>query len=201
MDSEVIDWSVATRPLPGETESGDDAVVALLPDGALVAAVDGLGHGPAAASATAQATVLLEKHAHEPLVLLVERCHHALRTTRGVAMSVARLCVSDNTMTWVGVGNVEGRLVRRHNGHRPHEALVALGGAAGFRVQPLRARTVGIQPGDALVFATDGIESSFADSLDAIDTAKQTATEILRRHAKPTDDALVVVARYLGASS
>jgi hypothetical protein len=201
MGSEVIDWSVATRPLAGESESGDDAVVALVPDGALVAAVDGLGHGPAAARATAQATELLERHAHEPLVSLVERCHQALMTTRGVAMSVARFRVSDDTMTWVGVGNVAGRLIRQRNGHHSNEELVALGGAAGFRVQPLRARTVRVQHGDALVFATDGIDSSFADALDAVDTAELTASEILRRYSKPTDDALVIVARYVGASS
>jgi negative regulator of sigma-B (phosphoserine phosphatase) len=197
MDTEVIDWSVATRPLAGETESGDDAVVALLADGALVAAVDGLGHGSAAAEATAKATELIEQHADEPLVSLVERCHQALRTTRGVAMSLARFSAGDDTMTWVGVGNVEGRLVRQHNGH---ETLIARVGAAGYELQPLHARTVGVQTGDTLVFATDGIDSSFADSLGAIDTAEQTAREILRRHAKPSDDALVVVARYLGAT-
>jgi|ERR671934_1021285 hypothetical protein len=201
MADDVLDWSVAVRALAGETESGDDAVVTALPDGALVAAVDGLGHGPEAARATARATELLQLYANEPLASLVERCHEELKATRGVSMSVARFSVRDDTMTWVGVGNVEGRLVRRNNRQRSDEALVSLGGAAGFRVHPLRARTVGIQRGDALVFATDGIESSFADSLDSIDTAEQTASEILRRHAKPTDDALVVVARYLGASS
>jgi phosphoserine phosphatase RsbX len=199
MGDEFLEWSVAARPLAGETESGDDALVALLPDGALVAAVDGLGHGPAAARATARATEVLESHAHEPPVALVERCHDALKATRGVSLSVARFSVRDDTMTWVGVGNVEGRLVRRRNGQSSQEELIILGGAAGFRVRPLRARTLELEPGDALVFATDGIDPSFADALDTPATAEEMAGDILRRHAKPTDDALVVVARYLGA--
>jgi phosphoserine phosphatase RsbX len=196
----MLDWSVATRPLSGETACGDDAVVALLPDGALVAAVDGLGHGTAAARAAARAVDLLRKHANEPLVSLLKRCHEELRTTRGAAMSVARFCTGDNTMTWAGVGNVEGRLVRQSNAHPSNEALIVLGGAAGVQLQRLRTATLGVQPGDTLVFATDGIDPRFADSLRPNASADKTARTILRAHAKANDDALVVVARYLGAS-
>jgi negative regulator of sigma-B (phosphoserine phosphatase) len=198
---EVLDWSVAAKPFPGEIDSGDDAVVAPLPDGALVAAVDGLGHGAAAAHAAARAVELLRTHATEPLVLLVNRCHEALKGTRGAAMSVARFCVRDDTMTWLGVGNVEGRLVRGRNGHPSNETLIVPGGAAGFQLQRLRTETHDVQPGDTLVLATDGIDFRFADSLDVIGSADEIATGILREHARPNDDALVLVARYLGPVS
>jgi len=197
----VLDWSVAAQPLAGEAESGDAAVVASLPDGALVAAVDGLGHGPAAARAAKVATEFLRNHANEPLVSLIKRCHEALRTTRGVALSAARFCVRDDTMSWVGIGNVEGRLVRRRRAHPSNETLIVFRGAAGIHLQRVHAATLGVLPGDALVFATDGIDARFGDALTMGRSAEEMAREILQGHAKPNDDALVVVARYLGKVS
>ena len=47
----MIEWGVASRALPGETRSGDLHVVESFAGGALVAAVDGLGHGEEAADA------------------------------------------------------------------------------------------------------------------------------------------------------
>jgi hypothetical protein len=41
-----IEWAVAELLLPGQTESGDRYLVTPTPDGALVAAVDGLGTVP-----------------------------------------------------------------------------------------------------------------------------------------------------------
>ena len=197
----VLDWSVAARPLAGEAESGDAAVVANLPDGALVAAVDGLGHGTAAARAATVAVELLRKHANAPLVSLIKQCHEALRTTRGVAVSAARFCVRDDTISWVGIGNVEGRLVRWRGAHPSNETLIVFGGAAGVHLQRVHAETHGVQPGDALVFATDGIDACFGDALTTGGSAEEMAREILQRHARPNDDALVVVARYLGGAS
>ena len=50
-----VEWGVATRCRRGEATSGDLAVVHLLPEGALVAAIDGLGHGSEAARAARKA--------------------------------------------------------------------------------------------------------------------------------------------------
>jgi negative regulator of sigma-B (phosphoserine phosphatase) len=194
----VLEWSVATRPLADEADSGDDALVEFLPDGAFVAAVDALGHGSAAAHAATEATEVLRKHASEPLVPLVRRCHEALRTTRGVALSAARFCVTDDSMTWVGLGNVEGRLVRGKPARPATETLLVFGGAAGVQLRRLDAVTHGVEPGDALVFVTDGIDPAFTDSLYADGSAEDLATNILQAHAKSSDDALVLVARYLG---
>src|SRR5919201_1803066 len=85
----LIDWGAATLALPGQAESGDRHLVQPFPNGALVAAVDGLGHGPAAAAAAQIAIDILEEHAHEPLIALVRRCHEGLLNTRGVVMSLA----------------------------------------------------------------------------------------------------------------
>jgi len=52
--------------------------------------------------------------------------------------------------------------------------------------------------GDALVFATDGIRSDFANGLSLTQPPQQVADQILARHAKKTDDALALVALFLG---
>jgi phosphoserine phosphatase RsbX len=201
VDSAILDWSIASRPLAGETDSGDQAVVEVLPNGALVAAVDGLGHGVHAAHAASRAIELVRDDPDEPPVALVNRCHEALRNTRGVAMSLARFSVPDHTVTWLGVGNIEGKLVRGADAQGLGETLVTFRGAAGVQLQTLRARTVGIRRGDALVLATDGIDPRFADALEPGGSAEEMADGILRDYARTNDDALVVVARYLGADS
>jgi hypothetical protein len=198
--SSLLECSVASRPRPGEEASGDEAVVAWLPDGALVAAVDGLGHGSAAAEAAGSAADALRRYAAEPLAALIQRCHAALRTTRGVAMSVARFGFEDETLTWAGVGNVEGRLLRPNPGRAVTEALIAARGAVGVQQLPrLRTARLHLERGAMLLFATDGVDPAFADTVPAVGDADEIAKRILREHAKASDDALVVVARYRGS--
>ena len=107
-----IEWGAATFTLRGQTESGDRFVVAPSEFGVLVAAIDGLGHGDEAALAAQLAVDVLEQDPNEPMITLVERCHKRLRSTRGVVMSLASFDTSNESMTWLGVGNVEGRFVR-----------------------------------------------------------------------------------------
>ena len=197
--SSLLEYGVASQPRAGETASGDEAVVAWLRDGALVAAVDGLGHGSAAADAAASAAELLRRYATEPLVSLIQHCHAGLRATRGVAMSVARFTFEDDTLIWAGVGNVEGRFVRPNLAHRVSEPLIAARGAVGVRLLPgLRTVSLDLERDAILVFATDGIDPAFADSVPLLGDVDEIANGILREHARATDDALVVVARYRG---
>jgi hypothetical protein len=58
--------------------------------------------------------------------------------------------------------------------------------------------TVPLVPGDTLAFATDGIRSGFDEELNARETPKENVARILARYSTGNDDALVVVARYLG---
>jgi hypothetical protein len=49
-----------------------------------------------------------------------------------------------------------------------------------------------------LVLATDGIRSDYAEGLAVGESPQKAADRILAQYHKPTDDALVLVARYLG---
>ena len=195
----LIDWGVATLTLPGERESGDLHLVKPVRAGVLVSVVDGLGHGAEAAAAARAAVAALNRHAQESVLPLLQRCHQALAGTRGVVVSVALFDRADGSMTWLGVGNVEGVLLYADSGRRRgRERLVTRGGIVGSELPPLRAEVLAVAPGDTLILATDGIRSGFADDLAIDGPPQQLADQILARSGKGTDDALVLVARYLG---
>jgi hypothetical protein len=195
----LLEWGWAGAALEGEGESGDVHVVADFAEGVLVGAIDGLGHGIEAAAAAREAARVLAAHAGEPLASLVERCHEALRGTRGAVMSLASFDAR-GSMTWAGVGNVDAILLR--GGAAPgrrREALTARGGIVGYHLPSLHPSTLPVSSGDLLVLATDGVHDGFVDDLPLRGAARALAEEILARHARGSDDALVVVARYLGA--
>src|SRR5881396_3494806 len=127
-------------------------------DGPLAAVMDGLGHGPEAASAARQAAGILEASAGEPVIALVQRCHDGLRRTRGVVMSLASFTARDSSMAWIGVGNVETVLLRADpSASRRREAISRRGGVVGYQLPPLRATALPVSRGDTLIMATDGI--------------------------------------------
>ncbi len=199
---EAVEWGVATRCRRGEVTSGDLGVVTLLPEGALVAGIDGLGHGSEAARAARHAAEVVRGSQTHDLVVLVQRCHVALRGTRGAAISLAFVSTSESAMTWLGVGNVEGRVLSGDRSVTRPKGSLALGrGVPGHELPAVRPATVEVRPGDVLVLATDGIESTFADELDISGSTQTISERILANHWKRPDDALVVTVRYLGARS
>ena len=159
----LLEWGVAELVLPGQTESGDRYLVTPTLDGWLVAVVDGLGHGAEAAEAAKTAVRSLERHGLAPIIPLITACHRSLAGTRGVVMSVAVFDARAETMTWVGVGNVEGVLLRAQVTVSPRrESLLMRGGVVGGHLPALGARIIPVMRGDALIFATDGVRSDFA---------------------------------------
>jgi serine/threonine protein phosphatase PrpC len=197
----LLHWGVATLALEGQTESGDLHLVRTVKDGALIAVVDGLGHGEEAAVAARLAVTTLEQYVEEPPLSLLQRCHVALKGSRGVVMSLARFDAPHGTMTWLGVGNVEGVLHHADWSERSARAsLITRGGIVGSEVPAVQAAVIPVGAGDTLVFATDGIGGGFLADVSARDEPQRLADQILARHGKGTDDALVLVARYLGRS-
>lgn len=197
--SGVLEWAVAEAAFPNERESGDRYVVQPCAHGILVAVVDGMGHGAEAAAAAKVAVATLEAHAFESPVALMLRCHDRLKETRGAVMTLAFVHRRDRTLTWLGVGNVEAVLL--HEGSevaaRPDWALLR-NGVIGYRLPALRAEQLPLKRRDTLVIVTDGIDPNFDDGLDLSDAPQRMADGILARHHPGNDDALVLVARYLG---
>lgn len=195
----MLDWGVAWRAVAGEAECGDMHLVCPHPNGVLVAVVDGLGHGEHAATAASAAVGLLSRAAHEPLGVLLNRCHDGLRATRGVVMSVASFDATGATMAWMGIGNVSGVLAgAAGGGGNGARALITHGGVVGHNLPPVRPSVHSVERGHTLVLATDGIGEAYAEGLPPFDDDPQRVAErILAQHGKDDDDALVLVARCL----
>jgi len=195
----LIEYAVAAVPAPGETESGDLHAVIPTQRGALVAVIDGSGHGAEAASAARLAVATLEAHPNEGVIQLLQRCHERLRGTRGAVMSLVSLDGIENTITWLGVGNIEGVLLRQGSSlSASAETIFLRPGVVGYRLPPLQAVITPVAPGDLLILTTDGIQSNFVRKFATEDQPGKIAEYISSNCNKGYDDGLVLVARYLG---
>lgn len=190
-----LDWGVAVRPLPGEQECGDNHFVAETTTGWLLAVADGLGHGPEAAVASRTFIEVLQRHPDEPPVELIRLGHEALKTTRGSAATVVVIDRARCLLSWTGVGNVEG-VIRHIQSATPTEYITMRGGIVGYRIPVLQPTFLRLQDGDILALATDGIDGDFVRAIGCQHAPGKLAGYILDRYAKPTDDALVLVARW-----
>jgi phosphoserine phosphatase RsbX len=193
----LVEYGIAKSILPGQGESGDCHLVCLSGNGILIAAVDGIGHGEEAASAAEMAIGILKENPEEPAISLVERCHESLRSTRGVVMSLAFIDPAHGMLTWLGVGNVQGVLVRAGAGMAKEELLLR-GGVIGAQLPALQAAVLPVGKGDTVLFATDGIRTEFVEGLSAMEAPQRAADRILKQYGRGNDDALVLVARLTG---
>jgi len=198
----MVEYGVAKFVLPGQGESGDQHLVCCNRNGILVAAIDGIGHGEAAANAARAAAALLRSSADEPIISLVERCHEKLRATRGVVLSLAFIEPGQGMMTWLGVGNVQGVLMRADakNGNA-QESLLLRAGVVGSQLPALQGTVLPIAQGDTLFLATDGVRSDFSMALSARENPQRAADRILEHYGSGNDDALVLVARLTGINA
>jgi negative regulator of sigma-B (phosphoserine phosphatase) len=199
MTQSRIHWSAASKPKPGQEACGDLYLVKVVEDAALLAVVDGLGHGTEAIIAAQRAVEILEQHASEPLITLVHRCHEALSRTRGAVMTLAAVQLAEGTMTWMGVGNVEGWLFRAGtHSRRLSERVLLRSGVVGYNLPVLHSAVLPVAEGDLLLFATDGIRSGFTEQLKLASPPADIVKHVLAQDFKGTDDALVLAVRYLG---
>ncbi len=197
--TDLVEWSVATRCRPGEVTNGDRAVVEVRGDETLVAGIDGVGHGVLAARAAQRAAEVIRRTSGHDLTALATRCHQALRSTRGAALSLARVSVAGAQLTWLGIGNVEGRLL---SGVSPPTrlkgSLAPAPGIAGHDLPRMTPETLDLEQGDLLILATDGVHVKFADALTISGSAAVIGERVLRNDWEHADDALVIAVRYLG---
>ncbi len=199
-----IEWATASRPRPGEQLCGDQAV-AVDVDGAaaLFGVLDGLGHGPAAAGAAVAGVEALANARKERLEVLVALSHRVLTGTRGAAMSLARIDLETSKLSWTGIGNVRANLVAKSvGGVQVRSSARLVGGIVGYRIPETRpAQVVSMRTGDLLLITSDGISEDYLDHLDFAASAVDIAEQVLAKHAKETDDAMVLAARHRGLST
>lgn len=197
----LLEYGVSSVPAPGQEESGDLHLVQPTARGALVAVVDGLGHGAEAAEAARLAVATLEAHSNEGVIPLVQRCHERLKHTRGAVMSLASFDQVESTVTLLGVGNIEGVLLHGSIAENPlQETIFLRPGVVGYRLPLLQAMVTPVAAGDLFILNTDGIRGEFAVQFGSEDQPGRIAEYISSNFRKGDDDGLVLVVRYLGSN-
>ena len=197
----VLEYGVASVTAPHREECCDRHLVKTIPGGTLVAVVDGVGEGTHAAAAARMAVRILESHANDDPASLVQTCHQHLTPARGVVMGLGVINAVHDTLTWLGVGNVAGTLVRPHSpASRAAEEMFLRPGIVGCRLPLLQTVVLQISPGDLIILATDGIRPEAGFRFTSEDSPRALAESIASSQCKSLDDGLVLVARYLGSS-
>lgn len=200
INSLPIEIGAASRPCAGFTVSGDQFAVHAFPGGVIVAVADGLGHGHGAAAAAQRAMATIAEAPGQPLRRHFERCNRALAATRGAVLALASIDLATQTMTWASIGNVDAALFHvEADGSFKRASPVMFSGIVGLRMPTIRVADHRMDPGDILVMVTDGIRAGFSDGIDLTLAPQALADAILAHHGKTTDDAMVVVGRWIGA--
>jgi hypothetical protein len=123
--------------------------------------------------------------------------------TRGAAITLARVDLDADAISWIGIGNVTAMLVAKGpRGVHVRASALLTGGIVGYRMpETLLTQNISVSPGDLLVIASDGIAEDHLDSIDFAAPATAIAETILHKHGKDSDDALVLAARHRGTTS
>ena len=138
---------------PGETVSGDAWEVRLEADAkAAVIVADGLGHGPVAAEAAAEALKAFGALRGAPASVL-ERAHPAMRTTRGAAVSMLQLDANAGTIVYAGAGNIAGRVISGVE----DRSLMSQHGTLGVQVRKLQDVSYAWPDHSIVVLHSDGL--------------------------------------------
>ncbi|HET7427148.1 MAG TPA: ATP-binding SpoIIE family protein phosphatase [Gemmatimonadales bacterium] len=182
----------------GETVCGDAWAWASFPDRWSVLVADGLGHGPSAALASAEAVRMFREHAAADPADVIGFAHDALRHTRGAALGLAEVWPGRGQVTFTGVGNIGGTVITGGVGRN----LVSHAGIVGHQCRKVQPFTYPWSKESVLVLYSDGLQTRWTldkyPALAARDPALLAAV-LYRDFSRGTDDITVVAGREASA--
>ena len=203
--SSLVEWAVgrqSRQQTSGKSES-HRAHIPLLkatPSGIICALIDGVGQDAAAERAAQLAAAPFEEYTHQSLTELFARADKAGAASGGVAVTAAMFNVGFNTISWFGVGHVQGTLFRRSPAADPrYHKLELVSGLLGTGQVRLRESCLPIKPGDLLIFATENISQSFVEALPIDGKPRLVADQLMAKYCTPDTDSAMIVVRYLGS--
>ena len=187
-----LEFGAVCVALAGESECGDTWRIAGNEGTVVMMVVDGLGHGPLAATAAQAAAVAFAQRPFEPPSETMQHLHAALSGGRGAAAACAMLSVANTKVAYAGVGNISGSLIsaEKSRGMVSHNGIL---GAQLLRKQQFEYER---GSGDKIVMHSDGMSARW--SLQAypglfVRHPAVIAGVLYRDHARPRDDVTVLV--------
>jgi anti-sigma regulatory factor (Ser/Thr protein kinase) len=189
-------------PKRGETACGDAWAEMVTGGVRRVMVADGVGHGPDAARAAAEALRVFRSRPETPLPELMRHLHDALRPTRGAAIAVAELDTEARRLRFVGVGNIVAAVSAppsaSASGATSQRNLVSHPGTGGHEIRRVQEFVEDWPLGATLVVHSDGARARWTlasyPGLVNRDPAV-VAGVIYRDFSRGTDDVTVVALR------
>jgi anti-sigma regulatory factor (Ser/Thr protein kinase) len=152
-----IEVGVVSVPIKGEDCCGDGWGLRKASDSMLLMVVDGLGHGILASEAARAAeSVFTASHTDSPTPILQDS-HDALRKTRGAAMAIAALHLERQLVSFAGVGNIGGSIVKPG----ATRGMASHNGTLGHHLHRIQEFTFPWDADSILVMYSDGLKSGW----------------------------------------
>jgi anti-sigma regulatory factor (Ser/Thr protein kinase) len=184
---------VICRPKHGEALSGDGWTGRLIGNSYWLMVADGLGHGPDANEAAAEAVRVFSAIENPRSTTdCMEVLHGALRKTRGAAVAVLQLDREARQVRCSGVGNIAAAIVESWSSSR---SLVSHNGILGHEVRRIQEFSSPWAPGSKLIVNSDGLATWHLERYPGLlqrDPAVIAAV-LYRDYWRPRDDVTVLV--------
>jgi anti-sigma regulatory factor (Ser/Thr protein kinase) len=185
-----VRYGAVSIAVAGEIDCGDAWCLVRDVDGIALIVVDGLGHGTfAAEAARACVDAFMLAPGDSPMEIL-KRANQQMSKTRGGAAACARL--ANGSMSYAGVGNINGHLVS----HEKSQGLVSHNGTLGMHQRRTQQFEYAVDPGALLVMHSDGLSARW-DLRQRPELLRAhpaiVAGVLYRDHGRNRDDVTIVV--------
>jgi anti-sigma regulatory factor (Ser/Thr protein kinase) len=193
-----FEWGVINCPARGENVCGDTWRIACHRGRLTVLIADGLGHGPQAAAAAAEAAHVFEEAQFTSITDYLSCAHGRMANTRGAALAVAQIDGMSGILSYSGVGNIAGSLRSRRE--ESSRGLVSHHGIVGAQLRKVQQFDYECPVEPVLILHSDGMQSRW--SLDSYPGLIQrhpavVAGVLYRDFSRGHDDITVCVVRFL----
>ncbi|MEH2327587.1 ATP-binding SpoIIE family protein phosphatase [Nostoc sp.] len=184
-------------PKRGEEVSGDDWAYEVDCHRSLLLVADGLGHGPAAASAAEEAVRMFQEHHHRSPGAIVEAAHAALRSTRGAVLAIAEIDFEQKSVCFAGIGNIAASIFS----FTEHHNLVSHNGTVGHEIRKIQEFSYPWYANGLLIMHSDGLGAKW--QIDRYPGLSQKHPSLIagvlyRDFNRERDDVTVLVAKGMG---
>jgi anti-sigma regulatory factor (Ser/Thr protein kinase) len=187
----IIETSVFSRPKPGFKDNGDAYFIKKYGDQAVIAVLDGIGHGDKASEASEIALKVIEDKFRDDLEQVVLTMHRKLHGSRGCVVGIVRMN-KEGKVEYIGVGNIRAQIYTSEL----YKRLVSFDGLVGSNLRTLRTDILTLSTPCLVVLHSDGISSfNFEDKKIVYRPVMEIAKEAFEQHKKSSDDATLLIAR------
>ncbi|MBN1694421.1 SpoIIE family protein phosphatase [candidate division WOR-3 bacterium] len=187
----IIQTSVYSRPKPGFKSNGDAYFIKRYEDYAVVAVVDGIGHGDKASEASSIALKVIEDQFKDELEQVVLTIHRRLHGSRGCVIGIVRMS-KEGKIEYLGVGNIRTQIYTPEM----YKRLVSFDGLLGSNIRTLRTDHLTLSRPCLIVLHSDGVTSfNFEDKRIVYRPVMEVAKESFEKYKKSSDDATLLIAR------